>query len=68
MHRSGNRNLYLYHFTQTPSFSEYPVEGAYHTSELAFLFGHPCFITVCKDSFYFTDEEAKLSQSMMEFW
>lgn len=55
--------VYLYRFRQVLSTSTRLGDGAYHTSELAYLFQH-----MSGEHFSATDEERSTEQAMLQYW
>ena len=59
--KSAGQKAWFYRFTRVPSFMNIPFLGAYHGSDLAFVFNNA-------NNDGFTTDEAKLSESMMGYW
>jgi len=60
---AGGRNAYLYQFTHVPPSPNAKAWGAYHASEIAYVFGNLGIPT-----FKYTDTDRSLSEAMSTYW
>jgi len=60
---AGGKNAFLYQFTHVPPGPEAKYRGAYHASEIGYVFGN-----LRNPAFAYADADRKLSETMSEYW
>ena len=60
---AGGKNAFLYQFTHVPPGPEAKYRGAYHASEIQYVFGN-----LRNPAFAYADADHKLSDAMSEYW